>query len=471
MADGIISRDDGYDDENVSTTYSPDPSRDITLTINAVTTINNSSISSTNPIKSGTEILVNITTKNIPDATGYYIRVFTEYDSYNYAFTARGNGKKTFNCQISMQGLRSLTGNLNFVGVVRSQIQTEDSNIINQIYELPTEFTSQNNTIVPVYDNFVCTNSYMPYLDCEKVEFKAERCTGEGQASNIGKYLFLSKLKLKLNSGIIGRYREIGFLATIATKTTSKDVELIIDDANHAYAKNILQTMCDNGYTQELNGISSFHNNLFYNIKAAVDTDDEPIIIDNDTIITLKIQYKYFSDSATSDKRTAYIQNLQASDAYQVLTLIGKTKINNTTQVYGGIAIGQESTVKQKGKPVFECGYPAYFNGQPFGYYPGEILTFYKDVSFSGFTTTGSSGQFSIFLGQPIFSTKVTITGYLTAYNSNRSSYGSYEVQNIKLNSINQRTGIISFAFNTQSYSIYGPTILVPSPYFRLTFQ
>ena len=41
MPDGLISRDDGYDDENVSMTYSPDPSRNITLQINSVKTINN----------------------------------------------------------------------------------------------------------------------------------------------------------------------------------------------------------------------------------------------------------------------------------------------------------------------------------------------------------------------------------------------------------------------------------------------
>ena len=403
---------------------------------------------------------------NITNFTGYYLRVATDMDSYNYALV--GTTGNTINITLPSSvnyQLCSKNNTLVFYGIARTT---------NAVYELPGGYTGD--TPKNAIDGKITINNiYAPPVIYNIIENNLEKCNENYNFTTDGNYIYVSNLKLSLQSGVIEQYG--------ALRIKNTNIELLSQNNSNTIMKKIFGSGYSDSSTSHLFPINNNIHNYIENNK-----------------ITLQFEYKpkLFTDNADF---STFSVDLSIANSYQVLTLIGETTITRLGQnktVYGGIAIGQDSTIQEKGEPIFECKYPAYFNGIRFGYYPGnEILSFYSDVTFSG-VNNGNKINFSIFLGQPIYATDVELSGnikiygilnedpyeYHTVYNnngqyitsstmSNRGYYQStYSVSasKITLTNINQQCGIISFQCVNYDLAA-GPVAIVPFSYFGIKFK
>lgn len=393
----------------------------------------------------------NIPQKKNNSYTGYYIRVATEMDSINYQITQ--DNYITIN---NFPGLRSKTNSLILYGIVRTD---------NLVYELPGDFNTQGSEgeqiNIPENGQIEYQNIYIPPVEIELVNSNLEKCDNLYNITANGEYIYVSDLRMNITSGAIS-------------------IEKIeADGMNTITDSEILSNIFSIGYSD---ANSNYH--LFNGI---------PTI--NDSKIEFKIYYTINLSNASQTQKSIFVPVI---NAYQVFSLIGKTKINNENRtVYGGIAIGQESTISQLGEPSFECKYPIYINGTKIGYYPNkDSITFSSEIIFTG-VNDGDNIRFSIFLGQPIYATSVNLTGSLKVYgvaDGSRSNGGYYynngtntyyydssrgyytttytiNASAITLTNINYKSGIISFRGYCRETISTGPISLVPNSTFTIAFR
>lgn len=393
--------------------------------------------------------LSNIPQKKNNNYTGYYIRVATEMDSIDYQIT-QGN-YITIN---NFPGLRSKTNSLILYGIVRTD---------NSVYELPGGFTPQGSEgeqiNIPENGQKEYQNIYIPPVEIELVNSNLEKCDNLYNITANGNYIYVSDLRMNIASGSI-----------IIQQISGNGMNTINDSE-------ILSNIFTTGYSDS----DSYH--LFYTAPQI-----------NDSKISLNIRYQ-IKLANTIVNETIFVPVI---NAYQVFSLIGKTKINNENRtVYGGIAIGQESTINELGEPSFECKYPVYINGTKIGYYPNkDSITFSSETIFTG-VNDGDNIRFSIFLGQPIYATSVNLTGSLKVYgvaDGSRSNGGQYysngthtyyydssrgyytttytiNASAITLTNINYKSGIISFRGYCRDTISTGAISLVPNSIFTIAFK
>ena len=347
---------------------------------------------------------------------GYYIHLETDKDQRNFPLTSSNNNSLTINP--FPNDFKATTGQIKIYGLYA----TTDG-----IYILPG---NEDNTI-----SGEVTASYNPPFIFSIDDYRFDKCTNEYVLNPEGQYIFVSKLKLSLLSGIITSYTNM-----IINKNQTGQTQIQYSNLN-----NLLNQAFNNEY------YDTTDNHLFGSFHTSNDTFSLTITANTSSTIN-----------------THTINNLKLTNAYTVLTLVGATNINNRT-VYGGIAIGKEPTVKDKGFPIFECDYPAYFNGHSLGYFsdPTNPLVFDPDTVFTGVMASNRIGMFSIFLGEPIYTNNITVSGSIRVYASSRV----FIVNSINVISVNSQTGVINCRFSAPVYIDSGPISMIPEGNFSITFK
>lgn len=149
---------------------------------------------------------------------------------------------------------------------------------------------------------------------------------------------------------------------------------------------------------------------------------------------TLEYWYKTIEENSDKNGFKTISKRLKVGpfkpiQSYMTLQLIGKTTLDSDAVIYGGVAMGQQPTIKQLGYAAFECGYPAIFSGYRYGYYPGDQYVVAHANSSDGIpgfmSGSNKNTYFTLRLGQPIFAKSASISGngiirgtggYLTGY-------------------------------------------------------
>ena len=418
------------------------------------------------------EFSSNILEKNNGSYTGYYIRIATEMGSINYQIKP-ANLNDNYITINNFPALPSKNNSLILYGVVRTNDSIQElpgyyeqvqSNPNEEPQDSPSdgegsEDNEENQISIPINGQTEYQNIYIPPVAIDLVNSNLEKCDELYNITANGEYIYVSDLRMNITSGSI-----------IVQRITANGMNTITDST-------ILSNIFDTGYSDS----DQYH--LFPTTPEV-----------NNSKITLDIEYQIKLTNITSHKNIL----VPVINAYQVFSLIGKTKINNENKtVYGGIAIGQESTISELGEPSFECKYPVYINGIKIGYYPNkDTVSFSSETIFTG-VNDGQNIRFSIFLGQPIYATSVNLSGSLKVYGINTrgdseitqySSDGTYIYQTISnrgyytttytinassiiLTNINYKSGILSFRGNSKSTISTGAVSLVPNTMFSIAFK
>lgn len=306
---------------------------------------------------------------------------------------------------------------------------------------------------------------YAPPLLFDILEYRLDKCDENYEIIAEGPLTFVSRLKIKLSSGQIDEIDQV-----ILYKRGNGTVKQFMDGSG-GIIQTIKQILNGTLYMEEVN--SNIH--LF----SGVDTLDRqtingqyiyPIPGTADSEVQIYVRTKH--ESSYNEYATPF---LSVYNAYDVLTLVGETELNNGQKIFGGVAIGMRPTVKEKGQPIFECAYPAYFNGHPLGFFANSSITFDDYTIFPGVMLDSNRGRFTIFLGEPIYSAEITNTGNLRIYGYAYSGSGfrtkiGYS-NSISLISINRNAGILNFEFTSNINLLNGSVNISPYGNFTINFE
>lgn len=305
------------------------------------------------------------------------------------------------------------------------------------------------------------SSQYIPPFYLETLDYRLDRCDEYHQIATGGQYILVTNIRLNLKSGIIQNQYQI-----YVSKNEGNTWSFLNEDQNGS----IVKAMFSSGYSDT---------NEFYLFPAGQQSGYN---IENIKQIYLKILYDNSHEASFP---------MIISNSYNVFTLVGETKLGEGKIIYGGVAIGQEPTVKEKGYPIFECAYPAYFNGRPLGFFPDEEnpITFDDNFIFPGLLITPTT-NFTISLGEPIYTSNIELNGTIIVYGfrtlgsgsivsssytirlTNTISGGNFVPSNYQI-AINNKAGLLTVKATTSDSNgfIRGPVTVVPNNNFTITFR
>ena len=321
-------------------------------------------------------------------------------------------------------------------------------------------------------------HNYLYPLEIDSSNVIIKRCNESYLENTNGSYIKVNNLNLRIISGNIVNIQLLKIIAIKNSNTPETALPIVLIDK---YADEVI-----NNYNFIQGYRDNEYNHLFEDLNTAGFFSDLKFIYDfkiiiEDTPLKVEKELEENEDPAKYDYFNTYKRQINPIiispfSGYSPLQLVGKTLLPNGTEVYGGVAIGQNPTIEQIGEAAFECGYPAYFNGIKYGYYIGDTITFDNLLySISGFASGDKKVvNITFHLGQPIFANGFNITGQVSLLVDNA-------IVNLDLTTgftitnfiINKKAGIITTSISRSSVitgSANHAVIMKPNPSFTITF-